>query len=67
MSIVLDTKKRGSVGEFIKENTIKKSKLDISSSFFTIYAYDELKNILDDSAKVRFLFNEPTFIKKESN
>jgi SNF2 family DNA or RNA helicase len=68
MSIVLDTNKRGSVGEYIKENTSKKARIDIASSFFTIYAYDELKKTLDETDKVRFLFNEPTFIKRlESN
>ncbi len=67
MSIVLDTSKKGSVGEFIKENTTKNARINVTSSFFTIYAYDELKNVLDDSAKVRFLFNEPTFIKKLEN
>jgi superfamily II DNA or RNA helicase len=64
MSIVLDTNKRGSVGEYLKEHTSKKAKIDISSSFFTIYAYDELKKTLDESDKIRFLFNEPTFIKR---
>ncbi len=64
MSIVLNSNKRGAVGEYLKENTNKNSLIDISSSFFTIYAYEELKNILDKSKKVRFLFNEPTFIKR---
>ena len=68
MSIVLDTVKRGSVGEYIKGNASKNAQIDISSSLFTIYAYDELKKVLDESTKVRFLFNEPTFIKHlESN
>lgn len=64
MSIVLDTSRRGSVGEFIKENTGKKAKITIASSFFTIYAYDELRNVLDETQNVRILFNEPTFIRK---
>src|SRR5690554_1648582 len=64
MSIVLNSNKRGAVGEYLKENTNKNSLIDISSSFFTIYAYEELKNIVDKSKKVRFLFNEPTFIKR---
>ena len=68
MSIVLDTNKRGSVGEYIKENTSRNAKMDISSSFFTIYAYDELKKTLDETDKVRFLFNQPAFLKRlESN
>src|SRR5690554_433231 len=68
MSIVLNNNKRGAVGEYIKDNTVKQSEINISSSIFTIYAYEELKEILDDSKNVKFLFNEPTFIKKmESN
>lgn len=64
MSIVLDNKKRGSVGEFLKENIKKDSTVSIPSSIFTIYAYDELKKVLETTKEVRFLFNEPTFIKK---
>ena len=68
MSIVLDTNKHGSVGEYVKDNTLRKANIDIASSIFTIYAYDELKKVLDDTNKFRFLFNEPTFIEKlESN
>ena len=68
MSIVLDTNKHGSVGEYVKDNTLRKANIDIASSIFTIYAYDELKKVLDDTSKFRFLFNEPTFIEKlESN
>jgi len=68
MSIVLDTNKHGSVGEYVKDNTMRKANIDIASSIFTIYAYDELKKVLDDTNKFRFLFNEPTFIEKlESN
>jgi len=43
MSIVLNSNKRGAVGEYLKENTNKNSLIDISSSFFTIYAYEEWK------------------------
>lgn len=56
------------LGESIKDNTLKQSEINISSSIFTIYAYEELKEILDESKNVKFLFNGPTFIKKvESN
>ena len=30
----------------------------------TIYAFEELRKVLEKSDKFRFLFNEPTFIKK---
>ena len=64
MPQVLDSNKIGAVGEYIKENTIKNSTISISSPIFTIYAFEELRKVLEKSGKFRFLFNEPTFIKK---
>ena len=63
MAYVLDNKKLGAVGEYIKENTKEDAKIDISSPIFTIYAFEELKSVLEKSEKFRFLFNAPTFIK----
>jgi hypothetical protein len=45
-SSIRDNKKRGSVGEFLAENILKGSKLSIVSAYFTIYAFDKLKNQL---------------------
>ena len=56
MLIVLDTNKHGSVGEYVKDNTLRKANIDIAFSIFTIHAYDELKKVLDDTNKFRFLF-----------
>jgi hypothetical protein len=68
MSIVLDTNKHGSIGDYVKKNTLRKANIDIAFSIFTIYEYDELKKVLDDTNKFRFFFDEPTFIEKlESN
>lgn len=64
MSIVLCTNKHGLVGEYVKDNTLRKTNIDIVSLVFTIYAYDELKKVWDHTNKFRFLFNEPTFIEK---
>ena len=64
MSIVLDNNKVGAVGEYLKENACKDSTISITSPIFTIYAFDELKKILENSEKFNFLFNEPTFVKK---
>ena len=64
MSIVLDNNRKGSVGEFIKENTRKSATINVVSPLFTIYAYDKLSKVLETSSRVRFLFNEPTFIRK---
>ena len=67
MSVVLDNNKIGSVGEYIKENTHEGADVTISSPIFTIYAFEELRKVLEKSDKFRFLFNEPTFIKRLVN
>ena len=64
MPIVLDNNKVGAIGEYIKENAEEHSKVTISSPIFTIYAFEELRKVLEKSDKFRFLFNEPTFIKR---
>ena len=64
MSFVIDNKKRGSVGDKLKENILSGSKLSIVSAYFTIYAYKELKDKLDNIESLDFLFGEPTFLKQ---
>ena len=64
MNQVLDNNKIGAVGEYIKDNTLNDANITISSPIFTIYAFEELRNILEKSNKFKFLFNEPTFIKR---
>ena len=61
---IKDNKKRGSIGELLKEKISDGSKLSIVSAYFTIYAYKELKNNFDNIEKLDFLFGEPTFIKQ---
>jgi len=62
-SSIRDNHKRGSVGDFLKDQVDKGSQLSIISAFFTIYAYKKLKNKLDGIKSLNFLFGEPTFIK----
>jgi len=62
-SSIKDNRKRGSLGNFIKEQIDTGSKLSIVSAYFTIYAYNKLKDKLDNIKKLDFLFGEPTFIK----
>ena len=64
MPVVLDNNKVGAVGEYIKENTKENADITISSPIFTIYAFEELRKVLEKSNKFRFLFNEPAFIKR---
>ena len=63
MPIALDSSKIGAVGEYIKENSFDESSFSISSPIFTIYAFEELRPILEKTGKFRFLFNEPTFVR----
>ena len=67
MQYPLDNLKQGSVSQFLKDNIQKGSELFVVSPMFTIYAFDELKEILRGVKKVRFLFNEPTFIRRLQN
>ncbi|MBX3006828.1 MAG: DEAD/DEAH box helicase family protein [Melioribacteraceae bacterium] len=62
-SSIRDNHKHGSVAEFLKNNIGNKSNLSIVSAYFTIYAYEKLKEQLDSIDHLRFLFGEPTFIK----
>ena len=58
-----DNYKRGKVGDFLKEHLDKNSDISIVSAYFTIYAYDMLKEKLKDINSLKFLFGEPTFVK----
>jgi len=62
-SQIRDNHKRGSVGDFLKNNLQKDCEIDVVSAYFTIHAYHELKQKLDEIESMRFLFGEPTFIK----
>ncbi|MBF0103474.1 MAG: DEAD/DEAH box helicase family protein, partial [Desulfobacterales bacterium] len=62
-SLIKDNHSHGSVGEFLKQEITKNSKISIVSAYFTIYAYQSLKTNLDGIQKLNFLFGEPTFIK----
>lgn len=40
------------------------AKLSIISSYFTVFAYGELKDALSKVEELRFVFSEPTFVKR---
>ena len=62
-SAIRDNKSRGTVGEFLMEKILPGSKLLAVSAYFTIYAYEALKNYLNKIEHLNFLFGEPRFIK----
>ena len=64
MPIQIDSSKKGAISKFIKEKVQEGATIYLPSSIFTIYALNELKEVIQKSNKVKFLFNRPTFIKK---
>lgn len=63
LSSIKDNHKRGAVGEFLIDNIKKDADLSIVSAYFTIFAYNHLKEKLENIDHLNFLFGEPTFIK----
>ncbi len=60
---IRDNYRRGSVADFLLEMIKNGSELSIVSAYFTIYAYEALKDKLDAIDHMRFLFGEPRFIR----
>ena len=61
---IRDNHTRGSVASFLKEKIQDGSALSIVSAYFTIYAYDALKDSLDRIEHLDFLFGEPSFVNR---
>lgn len=60
----LDNKGQHRLGDALAHSIDDGAKLSIISSYFTVFAYGELKRELSRLDEVRFLFSEPTFVKK---
>ena len=63
---IRDNRGRGSVGEFLKQNITPESELLFLSAYFTVYAYNELRQQLNSISKMKFLFGEPTFVQQKN-
>jgi len=59
-----DNHSRGSVADFLRATIQPESKLSLVSAYFTIYAYDALRDSLDRIGHLDFLFGEPSFISR---
>jgi SNF2 family DNA or RNA helicase len=59
-----DNHTRGTVADFLRTKTQIGSKLSIVSAYFTIYAYDALKEELERIEHLDFLFGEPSFVNR---
>lgn len=62
---MLDNKRNGKVIDEFKETLGKGSKIAVISAYFTIYAYAALRKELNKIDEMRFIFTEPTFVKKD--
>ena len=60
----LDNTGRQRLGDALKEAIGEDAKLSIIASYFTIFAYGELKEELSKVNELRFVFDQPTFLKK---
>ena len=59
---IRDNHHRGAVSDFLKGKIQSGSRLSVVSAYFTIYAYDALREHLDQIEHLDFLFGEPRFI-----
>ncbi|TAN42552.1 MAG: ATP-dependent helicase [Nitrospirae bacterium] len=62
-SSIRDNQQRGKVGDFLKDKIQADSKLSIVSAYFTIYAFEQMKEKLKGIDHLNFLFGEPRFVK----
>ena len=56
---IIDNRNRR-VGDFLHGNIRAGSGLSIVSAYFTIYAYEALRDVLEEAGRTRFLYGEPT-------
>ena len=58
-----DNFRRGKVCDFLREKLRPQSELSFVSAYFTIYAFDALREELQSIKNLRLLFGEPRFIR----
>lgn len=62
-SAIKDNRGRGKVGDFLQNALKDGAGLSFVSAYFTIYAFDKLKDKLQRIDHLNFLFGEPRFVK----
>jgi hypothetical protein len=62
-SHIRDNRERGSVGQFLQQKIRNGSRLSVVSAYFTIYAFEALKDKLGGIEGLDFLFGEPRFVR----
>jgi SNF2 family DNA or RNA helicase len=58
-----DNHSRGKAGDFLRESIVPGADLSFVSAYFTVHAYQALRDELESAGKLRFLFGEPSFIR----
>ena len=66
-SRIRDNSMYGTVADFLQDKIQDGSDLSIVSAYFTIYAFDKLRDELTSIKGLRFLFGEPSFINIDPN
>ena len=56
--VIVDNRNRR-VGDFLRDRITAGSDLSIVSAYFTIYAYEALRDVLEKAGRTRFLYGEP--------
>ena len=54
------------VGDDLKQTIQKGSKISVAAAYFSIYAYEALKEELEKCEELRFIFTSPAFTKEEN-
>lgn len=54
------------LGEDVRQTLKKGSRISIAAACFSIYAFEELKEELEQIEELRFIFSEPAFIKDKT-
>lgn len=56
---IIDNKQTGLVGDVLKDNIKKGSKISIAAAHFTLFAFVELKKELSKIDEFRFIYTKP--------
>lgn len=60
---IRDNYLHGRAGDFVREAIVPDAKLSFVSAYFTVHAYDALREDLERASNLRFLFGEPRFVR----
>ena len=63
LSGIRDNYLHGMAGDFLRDVIVPDAKLSFVSAYFTIHAYDALREVLEQANSLRFLFGEPRFVR----